>query len=646
MISDYVYELCHAQETVSSALAKDPTRSPASAVEEFFGNIKTPSIVESAHHQKGPATPEDLQRAFECGRFGPTRPSDLFLRIFHDALCTLEGDPMVGMTSPPLLGSSGVIPLTILSVLPDICRHMGNCIARAEHEVFLATNFWQASDASTLITNGLRELSRRAGQRGRRAVVKILYDRGNVKQVIDNHQNVAEADYIGGAIKLPSTEEIPNIDMQVVNYHRPMLGTFHSKFMVVDRKIGILCSNNIQDIDNFEMMTHLEGPIVESLYDVCLISWSNALKPPLPCMSTAPTTSGPYGFAEQRRHAPSVHFKGESSPPARDSSEFRHSENGVLNETAVTDEPPLPEDTTKDPHYDIDLAGEAARVQASLQPVGSETRTNAITRHLNTTIQPETKGDAPDSILEDEMTPYLLHPSHEPFPMAMVCRKPWGTPNHSCVHTPQNEAFLSAIRNATTDVFIQTPNLNAEPLIPALLDAVRRGIEVTYYVCLGYNDAGELLPFQGGINEMICHKLYTSLEPAQRKNLHTYFYVGKDMVQPIHNKFKRRSAHVKLLIVDGHIGIQGNGNQDTQSWYHSQEINVMIDSAMICAAWKEGIRRNENTHLYGAMSQEDGIWRDSEGKEAEGSIGLDPGKFSWAKGIVGSVQRVRGVGGF
>lgn len=39
------------------------------------------------------------------------------------------------------------------------------------------------------------------------------------------------------------------------------------------------------------------------------------------------------------------------------------------------------------------------------------------------------------------------------------------------------------------NVFIQTPNLNAEPLLPALLEAVRRGVDVYYYVTLGYNDS-------------------------------------------------------------------------------------------------------------------------------------------------------------
>jgi phosphatidylserine/phosphatidylglycerophosphate/cardiolipin synthase-like enzyme len=145
---------------------------------------------------------------------------------------------------------------------------------------------------------------------------------------------------------------------------------------------------------------------------------------------------------------------------------------------------------------------------------------------------------------------------------------------------------------------------------------------------------------------MVANKLYGQLTEEEKQCLHIYNYVAKDQMQPIHNKFKKRSCHIKLMIVDGHIGISGNGNQDTQSWFHSQEINVMIDSSAICAAWAEGIRRNQNTHLYGAVSKEDGCWYGKDGKQAEGAIGTDPGRFSWAKGIVGAVQRVRGAGGF
>jgi hypothetical protein len=65
-------------------------------------------------------------------------------------------------------------------------------------------------------------------------------------KVLDNHQNVSPADYSAGKVQLPHPDEVPNVDMQVVNYHRPIFGTFHAKFMVVDRKIAIIGSNNIQ----------------------------------------------------------------------------------------------------------------------------------------------------------------------------------------------------------------------------------------------------------------------------------------------------------------------------------------------------------------------------------------------------------------
>lgn len=92
---------------------------------------------------------------------------------------------MAGVLSPSLMGSCGVVPLTIISTLPDINRHTANCIARAEKEVLLATNFWIHSDASIIITNALRELSKRAGERGDKVVVKVIYDRGSIKQVSD-----------------------------------------------------------------------------------------------------------------------------------------------------------------------------------------------------------------------------------------------------------------------------------------------------------------------------------------------------------------------------------------------------------------------------------------------------------------------------
>ncbi|KAL1305109.1 hypothetical protein AAFC00_002038 [Neodothiora populina] len=508
---------------------------------------------------------------------------------------------------------------------------MSNLIARAEKEVFLATNYWMDSDASKLITDALRELSRRAAARGERVVVKIIYDRGNVKQIFDPHQLVDEAIYIGPNVRLPSKSDCPNLDLEVVNYHRAVLGTFHSKFMVVDRKIGIVQSNNIQDNDNLEMMCHVEGPIVDSLYDSLLISWDRSLNPPLPMIQ--------FPAAEK-------------TPPTFEESSFQllHDAQGrIVMPADTTSYERLPLHCFDDPHYDPDIASEVYRMHSVMTPRQGETSVELVTAHLNlSTHQKDRKATCPEYAPTEQMTPYIPHAPHAPFPIAMVNRKPYGATNHNGVFVPQNEAFLSAVRNAQTSIFIQTPDLNASPLLPELAAACRRGVTVTYYVCLGYNDAGELLPFQGGHNEMVANKLYTSLSdsPSAKSNLHVHYYVGKDQTLPIHNKFKSRSCHIKLMIVDEAVGIMGNGNQDTQTWFHSQEINIMVDSPLVVGQWREAIERNQNTRVYGKASQEDGIWRDESGNEAEGAIGKDAGRFAWAKGVVGAVQRVRGAGGF
>lgn len=622
--------------------------------------------------------------------------------------------------------------------IPDIVRHMANCIVRAEREVFLATNYWANSTASQFITDAMLELSRRAGERGTKVVFKLIYDRGSPKQLVEPHYFVSEKEYTGPKVKIPAAEEIPNLDLQVMNYHQPLVGTFHCKYMIVDRKIAILQSNNIQDNENLEMMVHMEGPIVDSMYDMALISWHKQLDPPLPShdspaaqggiscfneslagvfgptgsirghsavidpakMKRQPAYGSGTGVSDGATHQPghvdgsqaqlesndtnradivtgpsttesvvpgaqtakgesvdrseqasASHQQASNTPNGPDQGTAAYLDRGqqpgqhapLPSETAAA----LPELTHQDQHYDTNIAGEVLRVQASVSAKpGGETTLQAVNRHLNHTINVGFPPDAPECAPEDEMTPYIPHTVHEPFPIAMVNRAPYGTPNHKSVSMPQNAAWLSALRNARKNVFIQSPTLNAEPLVPEIIAACQRGIDVYCYICLGYNDSGELLPRQGGHNDMIAHKLYTSLSGAARERLHYFWYVAKDQTKPIIQEKKKRSCHIKLMIVDERIGIQGNGNQDTQSWFHSQEINVLLESEQVCRAWIDGLRRNQNTHIYGALDKETGIWTDEDGNMADGAIGVDPGRFAWAKGITGAIKRVQGVGGF
>jgi hypothetical protein len=117
-----------------------------------------------------------------------------------------------------------------------------------------------------------------------------------------------------------------------------------------------------------------------------------------------------------------------------------------------------------------------------------------------------------------------------------------------------------------------------------------------------------------------------------------------------HTRYFQRIIHLNSGSVNSlslSLSLLGNGNLDTQSFFHSQEVNVLIDSALVCQEWLKIINRNQNTAKYGAASVEDGCWHDPEtGEIPPGSVGIDPGRFSWARGIVGAVKRVRGVGGF
>ncbi|KAI1804973.1 hypothetical protein F4811DRAFT_517531 [Daldinia bambusicola] len=703
VISEQLCELCLSSESVSSALVKDSSLTPGEAWKKLFGchDHDRGAKGDVRDIGKGCLSSKELEKARVCGKWGSQRPSDLFLRIYHDSLSTLDDDLGCGMVSPSLMGSSGTMPLTIISVIPDIMRHMSNLIVRAEKEVYLATNFWQNGVASKYITNAIKELSRRAGERGVKVVMKIIYDRGSPKQLFEPHYMVPESEYTGSAVGLPASHEIPNVDLQVINYHRPLLGTFHAKYMIVDRKIAVVQSNNIQDNDNLEMMVQVEGPIVDSLYDMALLSWHKKLGPLLPCLNSPVAESG--GVSSTPSYAdifsPEGAIKGysaivdtdklpggkaygldvfESKPPddwrshgngssssSTAASNSLYSLDGVSSssnsyqgqETLAMQDPilgnplipqgALSEHTAHAPHYDEDLAGEIRRVQASVSQKPGETRMQAVSRHLNHTVNEGFEGTAPECDPRDEMTPYVPHPAHEPIPMALVCRAPYGQPNHSSVSNPQNAAWLSALRNAKKNVFIQTPTLNAEPLIPAIVEACERGVDVYCYICLGYNDSGEMLPMQGGHNEAIAHRLYTDLlSPSAKQHLHWYWYVAKDQVVPVVASQKRRSCHIKLLIADEHIGVVGNGNQDTQSWFHSQEVNLLIDSGPACRAWIGALRRNQNTHLFGRVRVEDGVWRDEGGKEVKGATGVDAGRFAWVRGVMGAVKRVQGTGGF
>ena len=125
---------------------------------------------------------------------------------------------------------------------------------------------------------------------------------------------------------------------------------------------------------------------------------------------------------------------------------------------------------------------------------------------------------------------------------------------------------------------MQTPTLNARPIVRAVKAACRRGVEVTLFLDLGesksdpvshchvlmigFNDKGESIPFQGGTNEEVVDRLYKALgKDNKTKYLKVYWYTGKDQVRPLNAVKKQRNCHIKFAAYDDEVIIIGNGNQ-------------------------------------------------------------------------------------
>ncbi len=91
----------------------------------------------------------------------------------------------------------------------------------------------------------------------------------------------------------------------------------------------------------------------------------------------------------------------------------------------------------------------------------------------------------------------------------------------------------------------------------------------------------------------------------------------------------------------------------------------MVDSTEVVADWRAAIENNQNTAVHGMIDDSDGLYHDKQGNVVESSAGrgqcrilvsaaseLDlkrhhtGGALAWVKGVGGTIQRVRGVGGF
>lgn len=80
MVSWNVYNLCHGDRTVSSELAGDPELAPYKLFKELYESKDADKSPDLASDEEDAAS-DELKKAKECGNWGNSEPSTLFLRV-------------------------------------------------------------------------------------------------------------------------------------------------------------------------------------------------------------------------------------------------------------------------------------------------------------------------------------------------------------------------------------------------------------------------------------------------------------------------------------------------------------------------------------------------------------------------------------
>jgi len=181
-------------------------------------------------------------------------------------------------------------------------------------------------------------------------------------------------------------------------------------------------------------------------------------------------------------------------------------------------------------------------------------------------------------------SPYHRNPRIRPFPWQSSASPP---------ATPLNVASLELFRLASRSIYVQTPNLTCSAVLHALLDALRRGVDVhivtnpnlmileqlltawtTTSRCLKWlvRQYEAIRQIAGGTRRgrlRISH--FKRLEVRQNGALPDLEMGSAGGEEPVR-------SHVKLTVVDDGFTLLGSGNMDRASWFTSQELGILFQS--------------------------------------------------------------------
>lgn len=369
-----------------------------------------------------------------------------------------------------LIYTTGSVSDYMMSSLHDVIQYMCQKMNGAKTEILLVTSYWEAkSKAANLICETLKKLL----EKSPKIVVRIIIDNGNIKNIFHHIRTIPREEWE----KVLGLDIPDRHDVELRSIHYPLLGTIHAKFLIIDKSIAVLSSNNVQDRPNIELAVSMVGKVSESFVDIFERLWDGR------CVKKVKNGE------KQRKYIPSS--------------------------------------------MNID---------------------------------------------EDYIN----------FNMIVANRPPYGGLGKD-VMTTQNSAIWTMMSIAREDILICSPTFNAEHAIKGVFSSCKRGVKVTLILTKYFNDKKESLPFQGGTNTQVVKKLLLRLKTIKcEKNLQVRWYVGENENIPkrgIH-------SHLKYMSIDKQICIFGNANMDTQSWYHSMEVNVILNDSNFSKQINTNVTKN------------------------------------------------------
>lgn len=141
----------------------------------------------------------------------------------------------------------------LLQIIDMICQE----ILASKKYILLNTSYWDSnSNAVKRIGDTLLALDEQLQHQATTVKVRILIDTGNAWHFLGKNRLVIDR------IGLPKFDDMARLDIEIVSYHKTVLGTLHSKFLVVDGERAWIMSNNIQDRPNIEMAVLFGGRVI------------------------------------------------------------------------------------------------------------------------------------------------------------------------------------------------------------------------------------------------------------------------------------------------------------------------------------------------------------------------------------------------